>query len=418
MGPVGGTPGGPGSPAPGTVATMAPRGPRTERTDYLVLTATGKDRPGLVADIAAVVSASGLNIIDVEQRSPHGLFVLFMVIEVVEPSVTEREARRRLAAAVKDLDVDVRVELLPIPAFSARGKNQVVFTIVGKDRIGILQGLTGCLSNFRVNIERIHHLARGEFVALEILIDAGEIRDLTVLKDALQKKCEELGVDAVIEPDSPYRSRRRLIVFDMDNTLVDGETIDGLAAAAGVEEQVARITAQAMEGRLEFRAALQERVRLLRGLDLAVLRSVVESMRLQPGARELVTSLKAMGFRVALISGGFTVFTDRLKEQLDLDYAFANELVVEDGKLTGEVREPVIDAAGKGRIVDELLRREGLRREEVVAVGDGANDTIMLKNAGLGIAFNAKEVLRKVADGSLGRENLAGLLHCLGGSRR
>ena len=391
--------------------------PIPRRTNYLVVTATGKDRAGLVADLCAHVSALGLNIIDVEQRSTHGLFMLFMVVEVVDPSTSERSARQRLQKRTKGFDVEVRVDLLPIPDFE-RKKNMVVFTIIGKDKIGILRALTGCLSNFRINIERIHHLARGDFVALEVLLDAGDLRDLTVLKDALNKVCAELGVDAVIEPESPFRVHRRLIVFDMDGTLIEGEMIDELARAAGVADRVAGITRKAMAGELEFSAALRERVRLLKGLDVRVLHEVAASMQLQPGAQELVTTLKEMGFKVALVSGGFSFFTDRLREQLGLDYTFANELLVQEGRLTGAVREPIIDAAGKGRIVEELRQKEGLRKEEVVAVGDGANDTIMLKNAGLGVAFNAKDVLKRVADASVSKENLAGLLYCLGAGRR
>ncbi|MDX1611819.1 MAG: phosphoserine phosphatase SerB, partial [Candidatus Thermoplasmatota archaeon] len=202
----------------------------------------------------------------------------------------------------------------------------------------------------------------------------------------------------------------------MDSTLIQGEVINELAKAAGAEEEVEALTRRAMEGELDFREALRERVKKLEGLSVDQLEAVADSMELTPGASDLVRVLKQMGFKVALISGGFTFFTDRLQEQLGLDYAYANRLVVEDGKLTGEVEGEIIDSARKGELVEELAKTEGIPLDEVVAIGDGANDQIMLKNAGLGIAFNAKEVLRKQADGQITKENIAGLLYCLGAS--
>jgi phosphoserine phosphatase len=260
----------------------------------------------------------------------------------------------------------------------------------------------------------MHHLARGELVALEMLVDASELRDLAILKDVIQRTCDEVGFDTIIQPDTPYRQRRRLVVFDMDNTIIEGEVIDELAKAANVGEKVSEITHRAMQGQIDFTAALKERVALLKGLPISVFEEVSASMQLTGGTYELVSTLKAMGFKLALISGGFTFFANRLKERLGFDYAFANELEIKDGVLTGKVNGPIIDREAKGRIVQEIAEREGLSREEIVAVGDGANDEIMLKNAGLGIAFNASEILQKVADGRITNSNLYGLLYCFG----
>jgi phosphoserine phosphatase len=196
---------------------------------------------------------------------------------------------------------------------------------------------------------------------------------------------------------------------------VDGEVINELAAAAGVGDQVAHITRRAMQGEIDFKDALRERVSMLKGLTVADLERIADGMKLTPGAADLIRTLKAMGFKLALISGGFTFFTDRLKRDLGFDHTFANELVLpKDGVVTGEVAGDIIDMHRKGEILRELAQREGLTTDEVVAVGDGANDQIMIKNAGLGIAFNAKEILKRAADGSLSRENLRGILYALG----
>jgi phosphoserine phosphatase len=382
---------------------------------YIVITASGKDQPYLIADITAAVTGSQLNIVAVEQNAPHGLFLMFMITEPVEPGGDLSAAVERLRANCARLPLEVKIDVLEAAqALKRVDKNLQIFTIIGHDKVGILKAITNALANFRVNIERMHHLARGEFVALEMLVDASELRDLSVLRTVIQKTCDEIGFDTIIQPDTPYRQRRRLVVFDMDSTIIEGEVINELANVANVGEQVSEITKRAMTGEMDFQTALRERVQLLKGLPVSVLEEVAASMQLTPGAQELVSTLKAMGFKLALISGGFTYFTEILKTKLLFDYAFGNELEIHDGILTGNVKGRIIDAKAKGEIVQELARREGLTREEIVAVGDGANDQIMLKNAGLGIAFNAHEILQKVADGRITQHNLLGLLYCLG----
>lgn len=382
---------------------------------YIVLTVFGTNKPYMIADVCAAVTDSGLNIVAVEQNALHGLFIMFMITEPVSPSDSPEEAYLRLKDNGKNLTLDVNIDLVSATdALKRVEKNLQVFTIVGRDKVGILKAISNTLANFRVNIERMRHLARGELVALEMLVDASELRDLSILREVIQRTCDEQGFDTIIQPDTPFRQRRRLVVFDMDRTIIDGEVIDELAKAAKVGDQVSQITHRAMAGEIEFKDALRERVALLKGLPMSVLEEVASDMQLTAGTYELVSTLKAMGFKLALISGGFKFFAERLKTQLGFDYAFANDLEIVDGLLTGKVKGRIIDAEGKGEIVNELAKREGLTREEIVAVGDGANDAIMLKNAGLGIAFNAHELLKKVADGQLTASNLLGLQYCLG----
>jgi phosphoserine phosphatase len=386
---------------------------------YIVLTAFGKNQPYLIADICRAVTDSRLNIVAVEQNALHGLFMIFMVMEAVAEDDPPQDAYLRLKENTKSLHLEVNIDLVETAtAMKAVHKNLHVFTIIGRDKVGILKAITNTLANFRVNIERMHHLARGELVALEMMVDASELRDLSILKNVIQRTCDEVGFDTIIQPDTPYRQRRRLVVFDMDGTLIEGELIDELARQANVGEKVSEITHRAMSGEIEFKEALRERVRLLKGLPVSVLEEVASSMKLSAGTYELVSTLKAMGFKLALISGGFKFFADRLRQQLGLDYAFANDLEVRDGTLTGDIKGPIIDREAKGKIVTQLAEKEGIAREEIVAVGDGANDEIMLKNAGLGIAFNASDLLQKVADGRLTHSNLLGLLYCLGATDR
>lgn len=386
---------------------------------FIVLTVFGNNQPYLIADICSVVTDSKLNIVAVEQNALHGLFIMFMITEPVAKDDPPEAAYLRLKEEAKSLSLEVNIDLVePSDALRSVEKNLQVFTIIGKDKVGILKAISTTLANFRVNIERMHHLARGEFVALEMLVDASELRDMSVLRDVIQRTCDEVGFDTIIQPDTPFRQRRRLVVFDMDSTLIDGEIIDELAKAAKVGDKVSEITHRAMSGQMDFEAALKERVALLKGLPVAILEDVAADIQLTAGAYELISTLKAMGFKLALISGGFTFFTDRLKQQLGFDYTFANDLEIKDGKLTGRVKGRIIDREAKGKIVQELAQKEGLTREEIVAVGDGANDEIMLKNAGLGIAFNAQDLLKKVADGQLTYSNLLGLQYCLGATDR
>lgn len=386
---------------------------------YIILTGFGKNQPYLIADICSVVTDSKLNIVAVEQNAVHGVFTMFMVTEPLNSGDHPEDAYLRLKENSKKLPLELNVDLVEAStALKSVEKNLQVFTIIGRDKVGILKAITSTLANFRVNIERMHHLARGELVALEMMVDASELRDLSILKDVIQRTCDEVGFDTIIQPDTPFRQRRRLVVFDMDRTIIEGEIIDELANTANVGEKVADLTNKAMAGEIEFKKALEERVQLLAGLPVSMLEEIADGIQLTSGAHELISTLKSMGFKLALISGGFKFFTDRLKEHLGFDYTYANDLEIKDGVLTGKIKGRVIDRDAKGKIVQEIAKKEGLSRDEIVAVGDGANDEIMLKNAGFGIAFNASSVLKKVADGHITHSNLLGLLYCLGATDR
>jgi phosphoserine phosphatase len=256
-------------------------------------------------------------------------------------------------------------------------------------------------------------VARGDFITIQFLIDIQEAISTDVLRH-LKDWSNTVKADLVFQPQNIFQREKRLIVFDMDATIVDGEIIDILAKAAGVEKEVTDLTREAMDGSIGFTESFKRRVKLLCGLPVEVLEEIAGDIRLTPGSEELLIRLKAMGYKTALISGGFTFFTDVLKKQLHFDYAYGNEPEIENGMLTGELKGRIIDAEVKGEIIMELAKIENISPENIVAVGDGANDRLMLENAGLGVAFDAKELLRKVSDGTLSRENIRGILNILG----
>ena len=214
--------------------------------------------------------------------------------------------------------------------------------------------------------------------------------------------------------EDSFHRPKKLVVFDVDSTLIDIEVIDELAEAAGVSEEVKEITERAMNGEIDFKQALRERARSLKGLSVDVLDAIADNLEITPGARELIMTLKALGYKTALISGGFTYFVERIGKRLGIDYVYANRLLIRGGRLTGEVEEPIIDDRQKGELVRYIAKKENLLMEEIVAVGDGANDRFMLRDSGLGIAVNPKDILKRVADGVITRENIIGILYCLG----
>ncbi len=370
----------------------------------------GLDKPGIIHGISEVLAENDVNIVDIEQNVLQGIFVMFIIGDVERCKVSIDELRRRLEERGKELGV--HVHLTPFVRPERKEKNLYVITVLGKDRVGIVRDITKILLEHGVNVERTSLTARDKLISIEFVVDIGNA-DPEEIKKRLKEEVESYGLDVVIQPYSIFKREKRLIVFDMDSTIVDAEIIDELAKAAGVEEEVREITRKAMEGKLDYKRALLERVKLLKGLPVEVLEKIYNQIELTEGAKELIQALKRSGYKVALVSGGFTYFTEKLKKELGLDYAFGNELEIKDGKLTGRIKGRIIDAEEKARIIEELARREGISKENVVAVGDGANDRIMIENAGLGIAFNAKKALKEVADGTLSKENLIGLASIL-----
>jgi len=369
----------------------------------------GEDKPGIIYRISKILAENSINIVDIEQTVIQGLFVMFIVGDIEKSRISLDELKKKLYEEAEKTGLKIQVS--PFRKQLGDDKKLYTLTVLGKDRIGIVHGITKILYRHGINIEKTTLTARDNLISIEFLVDLRG-SNITEVKRRLKEDVEDFGLDIVVQPYSTFKSKR-LIVFDMDSTIVDAEIIVELARAAGVEKEIEELTRKAMEGEMNFEEALKERVRLLKGLPVNVLEKIYSEIKLTEGAKELIRSLKNSGYKVALVSGGFTYFTERLKKELDLDYAFGNELEIKDGILTGNIKGRIIDSKEKARIIDELARKEGIDKDFVVAVGDGANDRIMIENAGIGIAFNAKKALKDVADGTISKDNFIGLASVL-----
>ena len=378
----------------------------------LLITVTGRDRPGVTSRLFSVLAPHELSVIDVEQVVIRGRLVLGVLLSCGEsPDLTA--IHRQITALAADLGLEVEITAGSAEPALRRGSLHV--TVLGSMLSpAAIAGIAGRIAASGANIDRISRLAHRPVTCIEFDISGA---DPAALRTALASESVERGVDVAVQRGGLHRRAMRLVVMDVDSTLVSGEAIDLLAVRAGCAAKVAELTAATMRGELDFAAALRERVALLAGLDASVLDDVRAELRLAPGARTLIRTLRRLGYKCGIVSGGFTQFTDALAADLDLDYAAANTLEIADGKLTGQVTGAVIDRAGKAAALRDFAARSGVPLSQTVAVGDGANDLDMIAAAGLGIAFNAKPAVRDAADASLSVPHLDAILHLLGISR-
>jgi phosphoserine phosphatase len=378
----------------------------------LLITVTGRDRPGVTSRLFSVLASHELSVLDVEQVVIRGRLVLGVLLACDSaPDLTT--IHRQVTALAADLGLDAEITAGSSEPALRRGSLHV--TVLGRLLSpAAIAGIAGRIAASGANIERISRLAHRPVTCIEFDISGA---DAAALRAALARESAERGVDVAVQRGGLHRRAMRLVVMDVDSTLVSGEAIDLLAARAGTEEKVAELTAAAMRGELDFGAALAERVALLAGLKASVIDEVRAELRLAPGARTLIRTLRRLGYKCGIVSGGFTQFTDALAADLGLDYAAANTLEIEDGKLTGRLTGPVVDRSGKAAALRDFAAAAGVPLSQTVAVGDGANDLDMIAAAGLGIAFNAKQAVRDAADASLSVPHLDAILHLLGISR-
>jgi phosphoserine phosphatase len=378
----------------------------------LLITVTGRDRPGVTSRLFSVLAAHELSVLDVEQVVIRGRLVLGVLLSCGDtPDLTA--IHRQVTAVAADLGLEAEITAGSAEPALRRGSLHV--TVLGRMLApAAIAAIARRIAANGANIDRISRLAHRPVTCIEFDISGA---DPATLRAALASESAEQGVDVAVQRGGLHRRAMRLVVMDVDSTLVRGEAIDLLAARAGCEAKVAEITAATMRGELDFAAALRERVALLAGLDASVIDEVRGELRLAPGARTLIRTLRRLGYRCGIVSGGFTQFTDELAADLGLDYAEANTLEIEEGRLTGQVIGPIIDRAGKATALREFAARAGVPLSQTVAVGDGANDLDMIAAAGLGIAFNAKPAVRDAADASVSVPHLDAILHLLGISR-
>ncbi|MBO0776644.1 MAG: phosphoserine phosphatase SerB [Actinobacteria bacterium] len=384
----------------------------TARPLTILVTLTGRDRPGVTSRLFTALAAHELTVLDIEQVVIRGRLILGVLLGCApDPDLTA--IHRGVQAVAADLGMEA--EITTGSREGPRRRGQLHVTVLGSPLApAAVAGIAGRIAANGANIDRIDRLADRPVTCIEFAVSGAEPDGL---RADLARGAAELGVDVAVQRGGLHRRGMRLVVMDVDSTLIAGEVIDVLAARAGCAEQVAKVTAATMRGEKDFGASLRERVALLAGMPESVLADVRRELRLAPGARTLIRTLRRLGYRCAIVSGGFTQITDGLAAELGLDYAAANTLEISGGKLTGRLTGPLLDRAGKAAALRRFAGQAGVPLSQTVAVGDGANDLDMIATAGLGVAFNAKQVVRDAADASVSVPYLDTVLYLLGVTR-
>ncbi len=398
--------------------------------EIILINVTGKDKPGLTASLTRILAKYNVVILDIGQAVIHDYLSLGILVEI--------PAAFKSSSILKDLlfeahKLGIQIHFSPIEVglyekwVAQRGKERRIITLLGRQlTAGQLSKVAAVIAKFKLNIDVINRLSGRVSVnhneihqkaCVQVTV-SGEIEDPAMLRGELLNIHTETGIDISFYVDDIYRHARRLVVFDMDSTLVQGEAIDELAAMAGVGDRVSKITKAGMQGTLGFKESLTQRVALLKGLDENTLAAVAQNLALTEGVERVIDKLKQLGFKIGIISGGFEFFGKRLQQQLGLDYVFANQLEITNGKITGNIKGDIIDGQKKAEILKTISQVENISLKQTIAVGDGANDLPMISIAGLGVAFHAKPIVRQNAQRSISSVGLDGLLYLMGISER
>ena len=391
-------------------------GQSRERSSLLI-TVTGRDQPGVTSALFEVLSQHRVELLNVEQVVIRGRLTLGVLVAGSAEVVSGPELRDAVTRAIHDVGLDVTIERSdgePIMREPSTHTIVVLGRPITAEEFGVVARE---LARLDINIDTIRGVSDYPVTGLELRVSVPSRAVNNELQKALARVAVAEEIDVAVEDYSLTRRAKRLIVFDVDSTLIQGEVIEMLAARVGAEAAVAEVTEAAMRGELDFAESLHRRVATLAGLPASVLDDVAEQIELTPGARTTLRTLRRLGFHCGIVSGGFRQVVEPLAHELMMDFVAANELEIVDGKLTGRVIGPVIDRAGKAKALRDFAHQAGVPMEQTVAVGDGANDIDMLAAAGLGVAFNAKPALREVADASLSQPYLDTVLFILGITR-
>lgn len=378
-----------------------------EERETILIRISGPDQTGITSSVMAILANAQASVQDIEQIVVRGRLTLELVVDVPPGENVLKDVL--LIGWEKGLDVDFEVvHSIPVPSLPS-----LVVSVIGPE-LGPqdLAQVTAAIAKANGNIERIKRLARTPVWCYEFEVHGGHLDEMRAL--LVDTAADNPRFDVAVQRSGLRRRAQRLIILDVDSTLIQNEMIDLLADQAGVGEQCAAITESAMQGELDFEESLRERVSLLAGQPVEIIDRAYERLELTKGANTFISTLKHLGYKVAIVSGGFTSFTRLLSDRLDLDYSKANTLEVRRGILTGKIDGPVVDRAAKAKFLREIATIEGIALEQVVAVGDGANDLDMLSTAGLGVAFCAKQVVREAADTTLSTPHLDAVLFMLG----
>ena len=383
----------------------------------LLITVTGRDQPGVTSALFEVLSRHNVELLNVEQVVIRGRLTLGVLVAAPADVAAGTQLREEVTAAIHGVGLDVTIEPSDtLPVLRAPSTHTIV--VLGRPVTAEAFGVVAReLAALGVNIDTIRGVSDYPVTGLELRVSVPTDDIYRQLQTALARVAVAERIDIALEDYSLSRRAKRLIVFDVDSTLIQGEVIEMLAARVGAEAAVAEVTEAAMRGELDFAESLNRRVATLAGLPASVLEDVGEQIELTPGARTTLRTLRRLGYHCGIVSGGFRQVIAPLAHELMMDFVAANELEIVDGKLTGRVIGPIIDRAGKAKALRDFAQQAGVPMEQTVAVGDGANDIDMLAAAGLGVAFNAKPALREVADASLSHPYLDTVLFLLGITR-
>jgi phosphoserine phosphatase len=387
---------------------------------------SGRDKPGLTTSLTAILAEYDACVLDIGQAVVHETLALGLLIEVPEG---RSFLPLKDALTSKSAELELHVRFTPITRqalehwISAQGKDRFIITVLGRTITALdLSRVSAIIAAHGLNVDRIERLSGRLSLAVHTpnanacveLRVSGLAKSEAVMRAEFLATAHELRIDIAFQRESIFRRNRRLFAFDMDSTLIQGEVIDELAKMAGVADEVVKITESAMRGEIEFKESFRRRVSLLRGLSESRVTELIGSIPLVDGAEQLIVTLKSLGYKTAILSGGFTFFAKYLQSRLGIDYIFANELEIVDGAVTGTVTSEIVDGARKAELLREIARLENISLEQVVAVGDGANDLPMLDIAGMGIAFRAKPLVRQSADHAVSFLGLDSLLYLVG----
>ncbi len=396
-------------------------------SEIILISISGEDKPGVTSSVAEILGKYDATILDIGQADIHHTLSLGILFKMSD-NAQSGHILKEVLFKCSELNVNVRFTAVTPERYTnwvgRQGKSRYIVTILGKVITAKqLSKVTKAVSDQNLNIDSIKRLTgrpsleTADENAVRSCIELsvrGELLDKSLLSAQFLAYSAELGIDISFQKDDMFRRNRRLICFDMDSTLIKTEVIDELADRAGVGEQVRAITEAAMRGEIDFSESFEQRIALLKGLDESVMREVAENLPIMDGAKRLMSILKKCGFKIAILSGGFSYFGNQLKKLFDVDYVYANELEIVDGKLTGRHLGDIVDGKRKAELLKLIAQVEKIDLEQVIAVGDGANDLPMLNLAGLGIAFHAKPKVKANAQQSISTIGLDGVLYFLG----